>query len=87
MPIEQHQDRTIAGLWESYERDVLLPSGMKDFQRQELRRAFYAGAIGLFALVHGLGEDGISEEAGMHVLDGVVEECKAYRDEVLAGRG
>ena len=36
--------------WQSYERDVM-PAGAADVQREECRRAFYAGAWACFCAV------------------------------------
>lgn len=42
--------RSVFDLWKTYERDVL-PKDAPMIQREECRRAFYAGAYGSFGLV------------------------------------
>jgi hypothetical protein len=77
--------RTIAALWESYSREVI-PAAANDIQRQEMRRAFYAGAGSMMGLVYDLGEDSISEDAGIAVMQGLVDEAHAFSAAVVAGQ-
>lgn len=42
--------KTIFDQWRSYERDIV-PAAASAVQREECRRAFYAGAAALFGLV------------------------------------
>lgn len=42
--------KTVFEEWKSYERDVV-PKEAPSVQREECRRAFYAGAYGMFSLV------------------------------------
>lgn len=39
--------RILADEWNSYARAVI-PNGVSDVQREEMRSAFYAGALGVF---------------------------------------
>jgi hypothetical protein len=77
--------RTIAALWESYNKEVV-PATASPIQRQELRRAFYAGAGSMMGLVYDLGDDSISEDAGIAVMQGLVDEAHAFKNAVLAGQ-
>lgn len=42
--------KTIFSEWQSFERDVV-PAAAPAIQREEMRRAFYAGAQAMYALV------------------------------------
>jgi hypothetical protein len=57
-------------LWVSYEQQVL-PPNCSDVQRQETRRAFYAGAFGLFdAMTVAMSEDeGVSPDDERVMID------------------
>ena len=44
--------KTIFSEWQSFERDVV-PAAAPAIQREEMRRAFYAGAQAMYALVMG----------------------------------
>lgn len=73
--------------WWAYERRRLAPVGAGAVQRQECRRAFYAGAIAVF---HGL-VTGVSSETGetpedMALMDGVKAELDQYAADLGAGR-
>lgn len=77
--------RTIADQWASYDREVLLPAAVGEVQRTETRRAFYAGASALFALVSGLGIDDISEDQGADELEVLSQELQAFGEAIGKG--
>ena len=84
MPLDQHQRRTIAGAWKSYSA-VLAPTAGA-VQRQETKRAFYAGAISLLGLLDELSTPEVSEDAGMAVLASLHQEARSYGADIQAGR-
>lgn len=69
--------------WERFAAECV-PADAEDVQRVETRRAFYAGALSLFAGICGAVEPGEGEPtaADMAVLDGVREEFQAYEAEL-----
>lgn len=78
--------RLIENGWRSYAEHVL-PAGASPIQKQETRRAFYAGAGLLFeALTNAVGPDDVSEDAGMDIMESVDAEIKAFLLDVKAGR-
>ena len=85
MSLDKHQNRTIAGLWASYSSSVL-PASAGEIQRQETRRAFYAGASGLLGIMSGIGEPDVSEDAGVAVMEGLHQEATAFAQDVIEGR-
>lgn len=71
MPTKTHIPfRTIGEVWASYVADVL-PAMASDVQREETKRAFYAGATAMFAAVLAASEpdDEAEAEARMDALD------------------
>lgn len=77
--------RTIATEWASFEGKVI-PWDAGSTQRQEMRRAFYAGAQAMLGIVHEIGSDDVSEDAGIAVLKGLADEGELFVQDVLAGR-
>lgn len=68
--------RTIKAKWDSFEAKVL-PKDCSEVQREEMRRAFYAGAAALLAL-----NDEIAafdtEAKGIALLSALYEEAEAF---------
>lgn len=69
--------------WERFAAECL-PANVGEVQRVETRRAFYAGALSLFAGICGAVEPGEGEPtaADMAMLDGVREEVEQYKAEL-----
>lgn len=76
--------RTIQGHWGSFERAVV-PTTASSVQRQEMRRAFYAGAAALMSTLREMDAADLSAEAGAGVLAGVEDELAHFTRAVLAG--
>jgi len=68
---------TIISQWQSYEAQVL-PKNCSFVQRQETRRAFYAGAASVLALMARLSEEDISEEEGSDVIEELMQESRDF---------
>lgn len=84
MPDNQHE--TLAQMWDGFARQVM-PAGAPAVQRQEMRRAFYAGCwVMLMAMRNDLGSEQVSEEEGVAVLEGWMEECRRFQRDMLEGR-
>lgn len=72
--------------WRQYAEHVL-PAGANRVQKQETKRAFYAGAGLLFeALTEAVGPDDVSEDAGMDIMASVDTEIRAFLADVKRGR-
>jgi hypothetical protein len=67
---------TIQEAWESFERAVV-PIDAPPIQRQEMRKAFYAGAVSMLNIVTGPLTD-MSDEAGCALIDSLVEEGRMF---------
>jgi biotin synthase-like enzyme len=78
--------KRLEALWASYERDVI-PTKAGAIQRQESRRAFYAGAAALFgAVLRGLTEGEEPTEEDLRMLDELQEELVEHARDVAAGK-
>lgn len=79
--------RTFQACCDTYLALVYPGQTLQPDQLREVRRAFYAGAEGMFKiLVDDVCADGsISEDAGMAILTGLREELRAYARQVLRG--
>jgi hypothetical protein len=76
---------SIAAAWASFERNVLADVGA--VPRNEMRRAFYAGASGLFFSVLGVLERGKNATEGDSVkVDDLHQEITRFRADLNKGR-
>lgn len=72
--------------WRSYAEQVL-PFGASDVQRQESRRAFYAGAQSLFGGILTMLDPGEEPtDADLAKMDAVQAELSQFADDIQAGR-
>jgi hypothetical protein len=71
--------------WNSYRRGVL-PADAPAVQVQELRRAFYSGAVSAFAIYRDIGDDSVSEEEGLQRLTDLQDELNDFPKAVREGR-
>lgn len=79
---------TIKEEWESFETALLQDAG--DIQRQEMRRAFYAGAQSFFSILTSSvsqteNPDEVTEE-DMNLLDALAKELEQFGKDVEEGR-
>lgn len=77
--------KTVKDWWDTFEERVL-PKGCHPIQRQETRRAFYAGFLAsLLAGIEMADESGDDDDLGARMIQSLHEECQAFKDAV--GRG
>ena len=71
-------------LREEYERwkRATMPADAPMVQRIEMKRAFYSGALCMFALVAQTSEDAVTEEAGAQYLETLRREAKDFFKQV-----
>jgi hypothetical protein len=69
--------RLVRDGWQSYAEKVL-PKNAPAVQRQETRRAFYAGAMHLLSTMMDLGEPDVDEDAGAELLAATQREIEAF---------
>jgi hypothetical protein len=77
--------RTIADQWALFEK-LVIPANAPPIQRQEMRRAFYAGAEALLGLQMEIGDGSITEEAGVAIIEGWHDECRRFAAMVAEGK-
>jgi hypothetical protein len=76
----------MAEKWDSFARAVLPPNAPAD-QRREMRRAFYAGALGiLFKVITALAPETEPTAADLAVMDDVHQELEDFVKAVKEGR-
>ncbi|MCC5640627.1 hypothetical protein LC593_33310 [Nostoc sp. CHAB 5844] len=63
--------------WQSYEKAVM-PKNALSVQRQETRRAFYAGVTAMISIMHQLADDDFGDEEAANALERIEQECKAF---------
>lgn len=75
--VYERRGRLVRDGWYSY-AEKILPKNASAVQRQETRRAFYAGAFEMLSRMAELGEPEIGEEAGVEVLEATQREIEAF---------
>lgn len=63
--------------WQSFDQ-AIIPKNAPPIQRQEMRRAFYAGAFAMLNISKQLGDEDIDMDAGVAVLEGVEQEIQQF---------
>lgn len=76
---------TLASKWDAFQT-LVVPASAGPVQRQEMRRAFYAGAEAVLQLMWGIGDKNVSEEQGMETISSWHEECQNFADAVRTGK-
>lgn len=78
--------KTIAEQWADFE-SVVIPRSAGGAQRQEMRRAFYAGFhSALECALQAADESGDDDDLGARMLQSLRDECKKFAVAVVAGR-
>ena len=75
---------TIQSFWESFSKDVI-PEDAPEVQRKEMKRSFYAGCYTVLQITYGIGDEAVSEEAGIQMLETLHQESRIFLDRI--GRG
>ena len=69
---------TIQQAWESYLCEVI-PADASPVQIEEIRRAFYAGAVSFCSIVVNLDDEDLSPYAALAMFNGLVDELKQFK--------
>lgn len=77
---------TVQEKWEGFSSGVIHP-GASAVQREELRRAFYAGAAVVLDISCSIGDESISQDAGVAILEGLHSELEAHITEIRVQNG
>jgi len=76
---------TVQEQWDEF-RKLVVPKDAAPIQVQEMRRSFYAGVEAMLRIQWAIGEDSVSEDAGVAILEGIHDECQRFAQEVLGGK-
>ena len=68
---------TIQAAWQSYQ-DQVVPKDAPKTQITETRRAFYAGCQTILGITYAIGDDSISEDAGVQMIETLHQECELF---------
>ena len=77
------RDMTIVTKWRTYE--LVIPKDAPLVQKQETKRAFYAGVAAILDILLQLADPAISEREGMMVLESCRKEVVGFTREVERG--
>ncbi len=75
---------TLREQWQSFALEIL-PLDCSEIQRKETRRAFYAGAWGMFHLVSQVSDE-VPDEEAFQMLDAWKAEMEEFQAKVRQGR-
>ncbi len=76
---------TIQEQWELFAA-LVVPKDAPPIQRQETRRAFYAGAEAMARIQFAVGDKAMSEDAGVQVLEGCHDELRRFAQQMKEGK-
>lgn len=80
------QRKLMAEQWDQFAR-LILPANCHLTQRQEMRRAFYAGAQAiLFRLIASFAPESEPTEDDMRIMEGIQAELQEFAELVQRGR-
>lgn len=87
MPIETlpASAETVQQMWDSFAL-LTLPKDCHPIQRQEMRRAFYAGTFGMLMACSAIGEESVSEDTGVMRLELWRLECLKFYQDMKEGK-
>ena len=75
---------TIQENWDSFNY-LVIPKNADDIQRQEMRKAFYAGAGVMLNICWAIGDESISEEVGLDILESCNKEINMFLKQIKDG--
>jgi hypothetical protein len=79
------QRESVRQMWEDFAA-AILPADCSAVQRQEMRRAFFAGFNALLCALMAMGDDAVSEDEGAAWLEAWKQELVAFYADLKAGK-
>lgn len=70
--------------WKVFAKAIFAGKPVARVQHDEMRKAFFAGATAMLRMMQAVGDDSVSEEQGVMVLDAVEQECVEFSKNLLA---
>lgn len=77
--------KTVRSEWDDFAKAVLPPDCFP-VQRQEMRRAFYAGARSMLSLMSQMADESPDEESGVKMVETLNQELRRFNEDVKGGR-
>lgn len=74
--------KRIEAEWQSY-KTMVVPPDAEEVQLKETRKAFYAGAVGLFDIL--MSQQGAGEQHYFQLLDDIKEELEQFKNMITQG--
>lgn len=75
---------TVQEQWNAFSK-LVVPKDASPYQKQEMRRSFYAGAEAMLRIQFAITEPSISENAAVEILEGLNQELTLFANEVKKG--
>lgn len=70
--------------WKVFAKAIFAGKPVAQVQYDEMRKAFFAGATAMLRMMQAVGDDSVTEEQGVMVLDAVEQECVEFSKNLLA---
>ena len=70
--------------WQIFAKAIFAGKPVSRVQHDEMRKAFFAGATAMLRMVQSVGDDSVTEEQGVMVLDAIEQECVQFSKDLLA---
>ena len=70
--------------WQIFAKAIFAGEPVSRVQHDEMRKAFFAGATAMLRMVQSVGDDSVTEEQGVMVLDAIEQECVQFSKDLLA---
>ncbi|MEM9369271.1 MAG: hypothetical protein AAGD07_25095 [Planctomycetota bacterium] len=79
--------KTIEQEWQGFARMVIPNAKRGEVMYDEMKKAFFAGAWALRTAMEEIGEPHVSEEEAVEYLEGIADECLAFKSQVMREYG
>lgn len=72
------EHRTINSEWASLVKVMFGDGPIPQIQHDEMKKAFYAGAVTVIDIMFGVSNDSVSEQTGADIFEGLLQECTEF---------
>lgn len=72
------EHRTINSVWASLVKAMFGDGPIPQIQHDEMKKAFYAGAVTVIDIMLGVSNDSVSEQTGADIFEGLLQECTEF---------
>lgn len=78
--------KTVQQEWESFAKAAFRDLEISETQASEMKKAFFAGATAMFAMVQATGDPNVTEGQGVAHLDALQDEVVAFMRSIVDAR-